>query len=399
MSYNSKYTGEQVEAILDAVANGETGGGGGGVTVETDPVFSASPAASITEEKKAEWDGKQDAIEDLNAIRAGAEKGATALQPYITGFTYLEFETAAVNKTDLPISESEAQGLIDAINGGRIILIPCYDGGYALTLATISNPEVCVTVYFNASIINAMFLLDDILQGNVLKLDSSETVVSNVHTYSASYDADAHTIPIRDSDGGVRVNILKTDDIQVGIDEIRQTIDSLGDKVGKDEVIFKDVIGELITAQTQALYGGEAVYALPDQATGDEDDVLLSRGTVKTINGQELLADENSNDITVAYPGNEATSNAMILQPNTVTVWRGTVAETIDIAFALPLQGYVSEYIARFTVAADGVQLIVPDNVVWADSVLPAMTPGKTYEISFLSTSGDNRITATFLEF
>lgn len=28
------------------------------ITVETDPVFSASPAASITEEKKAEWDGK-----------------------------------------------------------------------------------------------------------------------------------------------------------------------------------------------------------------------------------------------------------------------------------------------------------------------------------------------------
>lgn len=32
--------------------------GGNGVTDETDPVFSASPAASITEEKKAEWDRK-----------------------------------------------------------------------------------------------------------------------------------------------------------------------------------------------------------------------------------------------------------------------------------------------------------------------------------------------------
>ena len=29
---------------------------------ETDPVFSASPAASITEEKKAEWDNKMDKI-------------------------------------------------------------------------------------------------------------------------------------------------------------------------------------------------------------------------------------------------------------------------------------------------------------------------------------------------
>lgn len=55
--FQSKYSGEQVEAILDAVANGGAGGGGG-ITAETDPVFSVSPAASITEEKKMEWDAK-----------------------------------------------------------------------------------------------------------------------------------------------------------------------------------------------------------------------------------------------------------------------------------------------------------------------------------------------------
>lgn len=60
--FNSKYTGEQVEAILDSVANGEAGGGGGGITVESDPIFSASPAASITEEKKAEWDSKMNNV-------------------------------------------------------------------------------------------------------------------------------------------------------------------------------------------------------------------------------------------------------------------------------------------------------------------------------------------------
>ena len=57
--YNSKYSGEQVEALLDQVASGNAGGGGGGgIAVETDPVFSASPAASITNEKIAEWDNK-----------------------------------------------------------------------------------------------------------------------------------------------------------------------------------------------------------------------------------------------------------------------------------------------------------------------------------------------------
>lgn len=61
--YNSKYSGEQVEALLDQVASGNAGGGGGGgITVETDPIFSASPAATITEEDIAEWNGAADLV-------------------------------------------------------------------------------------------------------------------------------------------------------------------------------------------------------------------------------------------------------------------------------------------------------------------------------------------------
>lgn len=56
MSFNSKYTGEQVENYLDQIANGEIGGGG--VTEETDPVFSASIAATITEENISKWNAK-----------------------------------------------------------------------------------------------------------------------------------------------------------------------------------------------------------------------------------------------------------------------------------------------------------------------------------------------------
>lgn len=52
--YNSKYTGEQVEEFLDQIASGELGG----IVSETDPIFSASPAATITEEKITEWNSK-----------------------------------------------------------------------------------------------------------------------------------------------------------------------------------------------------------------------------------------------------------------------------------------------------------------------------------------------------
>lgn len=102
--YDSKYSGLQVEALLDQVASGNAGGGGGGgITVETDPIFSASPAAGITEKQISDWEGmaealnlldedvaaltdevagKQNEITDLETIRSGAAKGATALQSY-----------------------------------------------------------------------------------------------------------------------------------------------------------------------------------------------------------------------------------------------------------------------------------------------------------------------------
>lgn len=64
MSFNSKYTGQQVENLLDQVANGNAGGGGeGGVSVEIDPIFSASPAAKITDDDISAWNNKVDKVE------------------------------------------------------------------------------------------------------------------------------------------------------------------------------------------------------------------------------------------------------------------------------------------------------------------------------------------------
>lgn len=193
--FQSKYSGEQVEEFLDQIANGEAGGSGGGITVETDPVFSASPAASITEEKKEEWDAKY------------------------------------------------------------------------------SKPS-----------------------------------------------------------GGIPASDLASDVFLQGEKGEQGEQGPKGDKGDK---------------------GDSGAY---QKVTTDLTDVVL--------------------------------------QPNAVTEWDAPISVELTLSFAeQPDQGYAAEYIARFTVGADGVQLIVPDGVVWADGVLPAMTNGKTYEISFV----DNL--ATFLEF
>lgn len=202
--FESKYNGEQVEAILDSVVNGEAGGGGGGITVETDPVFSASPAASITEAKKTEWDGK-----------------------------------------------------------------------YA-------KPS-----------------------------------------------------------GGIPASDLAPD------------------------VFLQGEKGEQGEQGPQGPQGEQG----PKGDKGDKGD----SGAYQKV----------TTDLT-----------DVALQPNTVTEWDAPISAELALSFAEQQdQGYAAEYIARFSVGADGVQLIVPDGVVWADGVLPAMVNGKTYEISFV----DNL--ATFLEF
>ena len=64
--------------------------------------------------------------------------------------------------------------------------------------------------------------------------------------------------------------------------------------------IEKSLTGELETARAQAIYSGNYAYALPDTANGDEDDVLLSQQSVKTINGETIYG---SGDISTVHYG------------------------------------------------------------------------------------------------
>ena len=315
-------------------------------------------------------------------------------------------------------------------------------------------------------------------------------------TSSAAYIKNKPTIPAKVSDLENDKGYLDQQDID-------------------DSCVKKNNIGQIIFANIEGLNDGQMAYALPTSANGDEDDVLLSRDTVKTINGESIVGSGDINisggsggvepyvtaELTVeelralaenseyilevhdkaaikqalaehrpifvpqsldeSYVGyalmcgyyedllylqviSEAgelfiidtdsvddtpiygdqvswtylrnidesifgtyhilkSSDSTVLPPaNTYTVIVPVVSDMVDIRLEdIGRTDRTKECVVRFTVssAAEGVELIVPDNVVWADGVLPAMTPGKTYEISFLSIFGEVNITATFLEF
>lgn len=85
-SYTEKYTGTVTGIKLNGVVKSGNGVIDLGTisTTETDPIFSASPAASITEAKKAEWDNK---VDKINGKQLSTEDFTTALKTKLEGLS------------------------------------------------------------------------------------------------------------------------------------------------------------------------------------------------------------------------------------------------------------------------------------------------------------------------
>lgn len=413
--FQSKYSGEQVEEILDAVANGEAGGGGGGITVETDPVFSASPAASITEAKKAEWDAKQEKITDLDAIRSGAEKGATALQSVPSEY---------VTETELmwTKAEGEAGVRLKGTNGtatGNMAISAGDDktasDGAPFTSAASGDHAVAFgygnTCAGRTTLAQGLY---NIVNGNDSVAFGQRNIVNGTQAFAVGQQNEATArmgVAI-----GYKNKATYANSTAIGYQNTASGSGSvaLGDTC-ESSGTCSTAMGNMTKAtgdysttfgqNTQATNDGEVAMGVYNKSTTSTDAseqtaFSFGIGTSDTNranafeikkNGDVYIGDKL---LSVAYPRITTDLADVALQPNTVTEWDAPISADLALSFAEQQdQGYAAEYIARFSVGADGVQLIVPDGVVWADGVLPAMTTGKTYEISFV----DNF--ATFLEF
>ena len=146
--FQSKYSGEQVEAILDLVANGEAGGGGGGITVETDPVFSASPAASITEEKKTEWDNKMDSVTLAKVATSGSYNDlsnkptipAAVTESTVSGWGFTK-NTGTYSKPSTGIPKADLESAVQTSLGKADTALQSYTEQYKGTVEAVDTNE------------------------------------------------------------------------------------------------------------------------------------------------------------------------------------------------------------------------------------------------------------------
>jgi hypothetical protein len=165
-----------------------------------------------------------------------------------------------------------------------------------------------------------------------------------------------------------------------------------------ENAVSKEKVGDMDVFPTQGFLGQSSgdVYALPNSSTGDEDDVLLSRDTVKTINGESIFGSGNitigggssSSSGSGAYSEvNHGTSDTTFtLTPNTFHVW--DEVSSLTLTLGAETSGVANEYLFQFTSGSEPTTLSLPDDIKWTGGEAPAIEADKIYQISILKGLG-----------
>lgn len=157
-------------------------------------------------------------------------------------------------------------------------------------------------------------------------------------------------------------------------------------------------VGGFNLVECQGITGSSGdMIVLPREADGYEDDILVTRSYLKTINGESIVG---SGNIEISGGGgspsgggayaevNHGTSDTTFtLTPNTFHVW--DEVQGLDLNFGDPIEGIVNEYIFQFSSPyGKATTLWIPGGILWPASGDLIIEEGKTYIISIVNKFG-----------
>ena len=339
MSYNSKYTGQQVEALLDIVSQGGSSGGEGGTITEAEllamgftknigtitevKMNGASKGTSgvvdlgtvITEHQ--DISGKQDKIADLDTIREGASKGATALQSIpseyvteseLTAKGYAK-ESALASKqdviadlSDIRSGASKGATALQSIPSEYITETELTSKGYATTSALNNKVDKVsgkglstedftsalktklegLSNYDDATISNALSQLrtdfDTLVSGDTTDaIKSFNEIVAFLDGIEDSQDLSSIIASIEQQIGGKQ-------DVISDLATIRSNASKVSSK--------QDTISDLATIRSGASLGATALQSIPSEYVTQTELTAKGYATTSQLNGkQDTISD------------------------------------------------------------------------------------------------------------
>lgn len=407
--FNSKYTGEQVEEFLDQIANGEIGGG---IEAETDPIFSASPAASITDAKKEEWDNK---VDKVNGKQLSTEDFTSALKTKLEGLSNYDdtelsealstlrgdFDKLVSGDTTTAIKTfNEVIAFLDGLTDTQDLesIIASIEQQIAgkmdkVTLATVatsgsyndlSNKPTIPSEQVNADW-NATSGKAQILNKPTIPSAVTESTVSGwgFTKNTGTYSKPSGGIPKTDLASAVQTSLGKAD-AALSVNDAKDLYVSKSSVAGVDD-------SSLIDANIFIDPNSGIFYGLPSMSEHC-DDVIATKNTLKTINGESILGSGNiaiegggsSGGGSGAYAEvNHGTSDTTFtLTPNTFHVWDEVASLTLT--FGDETAGVANEFLFQFTSGSTPTTLTLPDSLKWANDTPPTIAENMIYQVSIL---------------
>ena len=278
---------------------------------------------------------------------------------YIADFSY---EAAKEDQFQL------SSEFIQAIYDNKVILVPLYPSDFGVVgYAIVETPEIDGTeVYF--SLRNAEELI--FVYGGITDNGGAEVYNDGILRFVSKEN-------LKTING---LSLVGSGDID------------LDSRYLQSSDVFTDTNPNTIKAE--ALYAATTgdKYGLPGtrgEADNLYDDILISKNTLKTINGESLYG---SGDITIsggssgsgAYEEvNHGTSDTTFtLTPNTFHVWDEVTS--LDLDFGEETSGVANEYLFQFTSGSTTTTLSLPNSISWVNDNAPEIESGKVYQISIL---------------
>lgn len=271
---------------------------------------------------------KQDMIEDLDDIRDGASKGATALQ------------------------EEQYKGTVTSVTAGEGLAGGTITGSGTISLAKKTQNYIYIDLMSNVDILKI---------GNT----SSDTNITIDNTSSVWMDKELYFDKFGRLDS---INGYYYYPTKVTFKEATTSLKGLMSASDKAKLDGID-----LTGKQDKLVSGTNIKTINGESILGSGNIVISGGSSSGGSGAYVEVNHGTSDTTFA------------LTPNTFHVWDEVAS--LDLSFADEQAGVANEYLFQFISGTNPTSLVLPDTIQWANGE-PSFEANKTYQVSIVNNIG-----------